>query len=56
MSSKEVARELEISHRTVEHHRAHIMEKTGLRSLPELIRLASFIGIANPDLESIGTD
>jgi len=35
LSSKEVARELDISHRTVEHHRAHIMEKTGSRTLPE---------------------
>ena len=53
LSSKEVARELEISHRTVEHHRAHIMDKTQSSSLPELIRLASFIGIANPTLEPI---
>ena len=51
LSSKEVARELEISHRTVEHHRAHIMDKTLSNSLPELIRLASFIGIASPNLE-----
>jgi len=51
LSSKEVARALQISHRTVEHHRAHIMEKTGSRSLPELIRLASFIGIASPDID-----
>jgi len=50
LSSKEVARALAISHRTVEHHRAHIMDKTGSRTLPELIRLASFIGIANPEL------
>lgn len=50
LSSKEVARELDISHRTVEHHRARIMDKSGSRSLLELIRLASFIGIANPDL------
>lgn len=50
LSSKEVARELEISHRTVEHHRARIMDKTQCPSLPELIRLASFIGIANPNL------
>ncbi len=50
LSSKEVARQLDISHRTVEHHRAHIMSKTQSRSLPELIRLASFIGIASPDL------
>jgi len=53
LSSKEVARELDISHRTVEHHRANIMEKTRSRSIPELIRLASFIGLANPDLESL---
>jgi len=50
LSSKEVARELGISHRTVEHHRAHIMDKSRSRSLLELIRLASFIGIASPDL------
>lgn len=50
LSSKEVARELDISHRTVEHHRARIMEKTQCPSLPELIRLASFIGIANPNI------
>lgn len=50
LSSKEVARELNISHRTVEHHRARIIEKTQCPSLSELIRLASFIGIANPNL------
>jgi len=49
LSNKEVAKELDISHRTVEHHRAHFMEKTGTSSLAELIRLASFIGIADPD-------
>jgi FixJ family two-component response regulator len=39
-SNKEIATELELSHRTVETHRGRIMEKTGTRSLAELIELA----------------
>ena len=38
-SNKEVAAQLGISPRTVEFHRAHIMEKTGAKGLPELVRL-----------------
>lgn len=38
-SNKEAAVKLGISPRTVEFHRAHIMEKTGARGLPELVRL-----------------
>lgn len=38
-SSKELARILDISHRTVEHHRARILEKTGLKSAQELCAL-----------------
>jgi two-component system response regulator FixJ len=38
-SNKEAARKLGVSHRTVEFHRAHIMEKTGGKSLPDLVRL-----------------
>jgi two-component system response regulator FixJ len=39
-TNKEIARLLEISPRTVEIHRAHIMEKTDAGSLAELVRLA----------------
>ncbi len=39
-TNKEIARRLDISPRTVEIHRAHIMEKTGAGSLAELVRLA----------------
>ncbi|HVB48429.1 MAG TPA: response regulator [Burkholderiales bacterium] len=39
-SSKEIARRLGISHRTVEVHRAHIMQKMGARNAVELARLA----------------
>lgn len=37
--SKNIAADLGISQRTVETHRASIMERTGARSLPELARL-----------------
>ena len=38
-SNKEAAAKLAISPRTVEFHRAHIMEKTAAKGLPELVRL-----------------
>src|SRR5208337_1971658 len=38
--SKNIAADLGISQRTVEKHRASIMEKTGANSLPELTRIA----------------
>ena len=38
--SKNIAADLGISQRTVENHRAAIMQKTGSRSIPALIRLA----------------
>ena len=38
-SNKETAAELGLSPRTVEFHRAHILAKTGVRGLPQLVRL-----------------
>lgn len=38
-SNKEAAVKLGISPRTVEFHRAHIMEKAGAKRLPELVRI-----------------
>lgn len=42
LPNKNIASDLAISQRTVEHHRAAIMEKTGSKSLPALARLALF--------------
>lgn len=41
LSNKEVARVLGISPRTVENHRAQVMEKMGAENLPELCRLGA---------------
>ncbi len=41
LSNKEIARELEISHRTIDIHRARIMEKMGAHSLADLVRMTS---------------
>ena len=42
-SNKDIARRLGISHRTVEFHRSHILEKTGCGSLLELAGLAALM-------------
>ena len=39
-TNPEIAERLEISVRTVESHRMHIVQKTGLNSRPELVRFA----------------
>jgi FixJ family two-component response regulator len=40
LSNKEAATRLGISVRTVEAHRANLMQRLGAESLPELVRLA----------------
>lgn len=46
-SSKEIARQLDISPRTVDHHRARILEKMNVRSIAELVDLSSKAGLLN---------
>ena len=48
MSNKDIARELSISHRTVELHRMRIMQKIGTHSLVELAAIAQAAGISLP--------
>lgn len=47
-ANKVIAHELDISPRTVEIHRAHLMEKMQAKSLPELVRLALVAGVQTP--------
>lgn len=47
-SAKEIARLLDISHRTVEYHKYQAMEALGVASNAELIQLAIRLGIAGP--------
>lgn len=44
-SNKEIARELDISHRTVEVHRARVLEKMNARSAVELAAMAKICGL-----------
>jgi two-component system response regulator FixJ len=49
-SNKEIARDMGISHRTVEGHRAALMTRLGARSLADVVRmgLAAGLGRSNP--------
>jgi FixJ family two-component response regulator len=41
LSNKEIAKQLGLSHRTVETHRTHLMYKMGATGLAELITMAT---------------
>ncbi|MFC3712636.1 response regulator transcription factor [Sphingoaurantiacus capsulatus] len=45
-SNKSIARQLNVSPRTVEMHRANLMERLGARSLPEALRVAHEAGFS----------
>lgn len=47
-SNKEIARQLDISHRTVELHRMRVMQKTGAQSVVELVNVAQAAEISPP--------
>jgi len=50
-SNKMIAQELGISSRTIEAHRAHVMEKTGAEGLSDLVRMAFAVGaVEAPEL------
>jgi FixJ family two-component response regulator len=47
LNSREIARELKLSVKTVEVHRNHIRQKTAVRTFPELVLLAQRCGISD---------
>ncbi len=52
-TSREIALRLEISPRTVEHHRANILRKLDLRNTASLIRYAMQRGLLQDTKESV---
>jgi two-component system response regulator FixJ len=44
-SNKEIAKQLDISHRTIDVHRARLMEKMQAHSLPELVNMAAICDV-----------
>ena len=54
--NKQIAYDLSISVRTVDVHRARMMERLGTHSLAEAIRLAVLAGLSPADLEAIAAD
>jgi len=49
-SNKTIAKDLDISHRTVDDHRARIMSKMKARSLPELVEMSKICGVHQSEL------
>ncbi|MDF2690011.1 MAG: hypothetical protein K0Q80_2977, partial [Microvirga sp.] len=44
-TNKQIGRDIGISPRTVETHRAHVMQRLGARTIPELVRIAALAGV-----------
>jgi DNA-binding CsgD family transcriptional regulator len=47
-TSDQIARRLVISRRTVDHHRAHVLAKLGMRNAADLTRYAIRRGLVEP--------
>ena len=48
-STKEIAYELEVSVKTVEAHRAQLMERLDIHDIPGLVRFAIRTGLVSPE-------
>ena len=50
MLNKQIAYELNIAERTVKAHRKHVMDKMGVDSIAQLVRLTEKIGVKPADV------
>jgi FixJ family two-component response regulator len=50
MLNKQIAYELEISERTVKAHRKQVLDKMGVNSIAELVRLTEKVGVGPADV------
>lgn len=48
LHAKEIGEKLGISHRTAEVHKAHIVEKMGVRSVIDIVRLTAGAAAGDP--------
>ena len=54
-TNKTIARDLGISPRTVEFHRAHVMERLGARTVPDAVLIAAAAGLRPPRVPDLPT-
>jgi FixJ family two-component response regulator len=47
--NKQIAADLDIAEQTVKQHRGRVMEKIGVRSVPELVRVCEAAGLFPPE-------
>jgi FixJ family two-component response regulator len=44
-TNKQIGRDIGISPRTVEAHRAHVMQRLGAKTVPDAVRIAASAGV-----------
>ena len=47
-TNKQIGRDIGISPRTVETHRAHVMQRLGVKTVPDAVRIAASAGVQAP--------
>jgi FixJ family two-component response regulator len=47
-TNKQIGRDIGISPRTVETHRAHVMQRLGAKTVPDAVRIAASAGVQAP--------
>ena len=53
-TNKQIGRDIGISPRTVETHRAHVMQRLGAKTVPDAVRIAASAGVQAPQRSTDG--